>query len=367
MPSHIRHPLATFLVTLGALLAFASSASAGVLSFSGAERPLAQDWANYSCQSASRVQQVDSPVAQGRRSYQLEVKDGDNSWGERCEIGMGNPSRSGFPLFHTGDERWISFQVYLPDDYPIDTNMWNVFFQIHQEGDGGCPPLALHVENGQWEMFNSARNTYVLDTRRLWSAPAHRNRWTKFTLHLNNSPDPKAGFVELFGDLDGQGVKQLLERTYTHTMTKNSGGAMTNHARVGIYRNPGIRGTTHILFDGFTIATNRASAEASAFGDGPGTTAPVSPSRSSHLVWLRAGARQAGVVPLRGGARPVRTAAGRKVKIQVRRGGRWHWFARGWVQGDGRFTLAARVGGARPRLMLRAVIAGVGHSRAVAA
>jgi hypothetical protein len=73
------------------------------------------------------------------------------------------------------------------------------------------------------------------------------------------------------------------------------------------------------------------------------------------------------VVPLHGGARPVRTAAGRKVKIQVRRGGRWHWFARGWVQGDGRFTLAAKVGGAGRRLMLRAVIAGVGHSRAVAA
>src|SRR4051794_38620992 len=113
MPPQIRNLLATFAVTLGAFLAIAGSAPASVLSFSGAERPLAEEWANYSCQNASRVHQVDSPVAQGRRAYQLEVKDGDYVWGERCEIGMGNPSRNGFPIFHGGDERWISFQVYV--------------------------------------------------------------------------------------------------------------------------------------------------------------------------------------------------------------------------------------------------------------
>src|SRR4051794_15485644 len=111
---HIRR-LLTLLVGLGAGLAFSGSASAGVLSFSGAERPLARDWASYSCQNASRVQKVRSPVAQGRRAYRLEVRDGDDSFGERCEIGMGNPGRTGFPLFHAGDERWISFQMYLPD------------------------------------------------------------------------------------------------------------------------------------------------------------------------------------------------------------------------------------------------------------
>jgi hypothetical protein len=365
MPPIVRHLLAPF-VTLAALLAFAGSASAGVLSFSGAERPLTEDWANYSCQSSSRVQQVDSPVAQGRRAYQLEVRDGDDVWGERCEIGMGNPSRSGFPLFHEGDERWIAFQVYLPDDYPIDTHMWNLFFQIHQRGDGGCPPLALGVENGRWELFNSARNTYVLDTRMLWSAPAQRNHWARFMLHMRNSPDPRVGFVELFGDLDGHGDEQLLERTSTHTMTKDSsGGAMVNHARVGLYRNPGIRGTAHILFDGFTIATDRVSAESTAFGAGPGSGTATRPAgaRSTHRVWLHARATRPGVLRLRGDARPVRTAAGRSVTIQVLRHGHWRWLVSGSVRSDGHFSLAAGAG--RGRVTLRALIAGVGRSRPV--
>src|SRR3954470_18181241 len=268
MTLRTRHLLLALLVALLAALLQASSAFAAIESFSGAERPVGQDWASYSCADASRVQQVDSPVAQGKHAWQLEVRDGDNSYGERCEIGMGNPSKSPFPLFREGDERWISFQVYLPDDYPIDTPDWNLFFQIHQQGDGGCPPISLGVEDGPMKLFKSARNTYVRDTREMWAAPVQRNRWIKLTLHIKNSTDDNTGFVELFGDLDGSGVKTLLEKTATHTMTKDprGGGAMTNHARVGIYRDPDIRGDAHILFDGFTISTDRDSAEQIAFG-----------------------------------------------------------------------------------------------------
>src|SRR4051795_98245 len=261
-----RHLLLALLVALTAALFQASTAFAAIESFSGAERPVGQDWASYSCADASRVQQVDSPVAQGKHAWQLEVRDGDNSYGERCEVGMGNPSKTGFPLFNEGDERWISFQVYLPDDYPIDTKDWNVMFQIHQEGDGGCPPLALHVENGRYRLFNTTKNTYVFDTYKMWSAPATRNHWARFTIHLNNSTSDKKGFVEMFGDLDGTGMKRLMDKTYTHTATKYANGSMmTNHARVGIYRNPAIKGDAHILFDGFTISTDRDSAEANAF------------------------------------------------------------------------------------------------------
>jgi hypothetical protein len=292
----LRHLLAAMLVVLGTALVQATAASASIQAVADAERPLNQEWANYSCQDASRVSEIESPAAQGRRAYELEVRDGDNSFGERCEIGMGNPGRSGFPLFQEGDERWISFQVYLPDDYPIDTPDWNLFFQIHQAGDGGCPPISLGVEDGQMKLFKSARNTYVLDTREMWAAPVERNRWMKITLHIKNSTNPDEGFVELFGDLDGTGMKTLLPRTATHTMTLTSAGlAMINHARIGIYRNPRISGTAHIMFDGFTIATDRESAEANADGDGsagaaadpplvagPLATPPPSPSTGAN-------------------------------------------------------------------------------------
>ncbi|MEA2420914.1 MAG: hypothetical protein QOF55_13 [Thermoleophilaceae bacterium] len=381
--------LLALLLTLAAVAAGAGGASAKVLQTADAEHTLNQDWASTSCADASRVKQVTSPVAQGKRAYSVSLKDGDYSWGERCEIGMGNPGRPGFPLFHEGDDRWISFQVYLPDDYPIDTHMWDVFFQIHQEGDGGCPPISLLVRDGQWEMENTTRNTYVLNTRKIWSAPAQRNHWAKFTLHIKNSPDDSVGFVELYGDLDGNGVKPLLERTYTHTMTKYANGqAMTNHARVGIYRDPQIRGDAHILFDGFTISTDRASAEGNAFAgvDSSGNngassqppadnSSPVSPKKRSR-VWLRTNgaARAAGtnwprVVRVYGGVRPGPSAARRSVMIQVRLNGRWEWLARSWVHRNGRFYIAANVDPSLTgrRVKLRAVVAGVGHSKSLTA
>jgi hypothetical protein len=422
MTLRTRHLVLALLVALTAALLQASSAFAAIESFSGAERPLGQDWASYSCADPSRVQQVDSPVAQGKHAWQLEVRDGDNSWGERCEIGMGNPWKSGFPLFHEGDERWISFQVYLPDDYPIDTPDWNVFFQIHQEGDGGCPPLALHVENGQYKLFNTVRNTYVLQTYQMWSAPAQRNHWAKFTLHIMNSTDDSKGFIEMFGDLDGTGEKQLMPKTYTHTMTAYSNGQpMTNHARVGIYRNPAIPGTAHIDFDGFTIATDRESAESAAFGDAaspagvpttsdsapgvpgpsPGTSSPPPPSstppppptgsgdnptttkppvsttprKRGHQVILRTrhkrsrSARSSGrwprVLPVYGWVKAKgRKLAGRSVVIEIRLHHRWMWLSRGWLRPDGRFYLAPSVDSGMPRrVTLRAHVSGLGYSK----
>jgi hypothetical protein len=425
----LRHLLLALLVVISATLVQAAAASASIEAVADAERPLAQEWANYSCADASRVQEVESPAAQGKRAYRLEVRDGDNSYGERCEIGMANPGKAGFPVFHEGDERWISFQVYFPDDYPVDTPDWNLFFQIHQQGDGGCPPISLGVEDGQMKLFKSARNTYVLDTREMWAAPVQRNRWIKLTLHIKNSTDENTGFVELFGDLDGSGMKTLLPRTATHTMTLTSAGtAMTNHARVGMYRNPAIPGTAHILFDGFTISTDQASAAANAFGDGsvgeavdpivppvtppststtppatsappvgstpisttPPTTTPPAPQppkptsqpckRRAHRVVLRASHRRSRklarpsalwphVVPVYGWVKTSGIHVGRRsVVIQARTHGRWVSLSRGWLRSNGHFYLAPSIDPSLShRVKLRAHVAGLGYSEVVIA
>src|SRR4051794_40947241 len=116
----LRKLFVTFALALAAAAAFGTAAaSARTLAVADAEHALGKEWANYSCQDRSRVKRVASPAAEGKRAYKLAIRDGDDSYGERCEIGMGNPGRPGFPLFDEGDERWISFQVYLPDDYPI--------------------------------------------------------------------------------------------------------------------------------------------------------------------------------------------------------------------------------------------------------
>jgi polysaccharide lyase-like protein len=256
-----------FIVTLAVLVGMLfgpAPASASVQWSANAERPWNQEWANYSCENGSRVQQVASPAAQGKHAYKIELRDGDDSWGERCELGNGNPTRNGFPLFHEGDERWISFQVYLPDDYPIDARSWNVFFQQKQLGSMGTPVISMEVQRGRFILMNSNNNGVSGDTVEQWNGPATRNRWIRFTVHTKFSPDDNVGSIELFGDLDGEGMKLLMPARHTHTMKQDGGKAVPVHARIGMYRDPSINGTSHILFDGYTIATDRASAEAGA-------------------------------------------------------------------------------------------------------
>src|SRR4051794_37300283 len=148
----LRSALLAALLAMSAFVVAASTASARVLWTADAERATYSEWANNSCQNDDRVRRVSSPVAQGSHAYRLEVRDGDDSYGERCELGEGNPVRSGFPLYHKGDERWIAFQVYLPDDYPIDLDTWNVIMQLKQLGGIGTPAVSMEVKNGRFQL-----------------------------------------------------------------------------------------------------------------------------------------------------------------------------------------------------------------------
>jgi hypothetical protein len=231
-----------------------------------AERPWRREWASSSCESSSRIARVRTPRAQGHWAYRFEVRDGDNSYGERCELGEGNPTRRGFPIFREGEEHWISWQVYLPNDYPIHTHDWNVFMQLKQLGSLGTPVVSMEVRDGRFHLMNSDSNHDSSDTRTKWTGRARHNRWAKFSLHVKFSPRADVGFLELFGDLrDGRGERRLSPLIHTYTMKVARGRTVPSHARIGIYRNPRISGTAHIYFDGYSIAASRVVAERSAF------------------------------------------------------------------------------------------------------
>lgn len=365
-------------------LAFPAGASAGLTWSANAESPWGSEWANSSCETNDRIQRVTSPHAQGDHAYRIEVRDGDDSFGERCELAQGNPPRDGYPLFNEGEERWIAFQTYLPDDYPLEHNRWQVIMQLKQLGAMGTPALAMEATDGRWQLDNSSNNgTSSLGVGK-WSAPAQRNRWVKFMLHVKFSPDPDVGWVELYGDLDGSGVKELMPRLRTWTMKQEGGAAVRSHARIGIYRDPSIQGTSHILFDGHTIATDRATAEAGAFNDqpvggggdasgdttsGPGeqtSRTPAPGTAAGPAVSLRGyGKRTRGRrSKLRLAGRVDRRRIGtRVVRIQVRRGGRWRSVAMRHVDSNGRFALSKRVTvGRRARTVAVRAVAGRGAS-----
>lgn len=262
-----------------AVIVPASAASASVLWTADAEHPTSQEWANAAAQESSRVQRITSPVAQGNYAYSLELRPGDNpgGYGERCELGMGNPTAAGFPLFNENDERWIAFQVYLPSDYPINARSWNDILQLKQLGSLGTPAVSMGVERGRFTFKDSATNHEDSQpTVEEWSGPATQNRWIKFVMHVKFSANASVGFVELYGDLDGTGTKPLMARTFMHTMKEQGGAAVQSHARIGQYRDPSMGvGVSHIYFDGYTIATDRTSAEGNGFAPA-GYLAPAS-------------------------------------------------------------------------------------------
>ena len=403
---HSRNLLIAVLATIAVTLLQTSAAFGAVQFSSDAERPWNQEWANYSCEDGTRVKQVTSPVAQGEKAYEFELRDGDDAYGERCELGHGNPTRNGFPLFHNGDERWISFQVYLPDDYPIDAPRWNVFFQLKQLGSMGTPAVSMEVVKGQFVLNNSDNNTISGTTVKKWTGPASRNRWVQFTMHTKFSPDENVGYVELFGDLDGGGQKLLMPKTHMHTMKQDAAGVpVLSHARIGMYRDPSIQGTSHIFFDGYTIATTKDDAEGPAFnGVTPprvdqsappaptGTKNPDSqpaPSRQtqprssrtrkrSRRVVLRTRNRRTSslrsasawprILQVYGWVKTKRRIGSRAVVIEIRRNGRWEWLSRGWLRSNGRFYMAASVDvGIGRTVKLRARVPGVGKSKTLTA
>lgn len=278
--------VAALVVTVAAVAVYAAALSdeeaphGDVLWKADAERPLVQEWASSSaaprdpkaeCESVAPPDATSPRIrrsrvaAQGRWSYAITVKPGDDCHGERAELGQGNPTRPGFEdrIFTAGDERWISFQIRLGRNFDPEVDAWRVVMQLHQTGDGS-PPLSLDVEDGSWILYRSDLSHESVDTDELWASPAVKDRWVKFTLHVKFSPAQDVGFVELFGNPAGGDVVQLLPKTATWTMKDD---AVPLHSRIGVYRNPaGPFGTETALYDGYTVATTREAAEGNAFG-----------------------------------------------------------------------------------------------------
>jgi hypothetical protein len=254
------------------------------------------EWVSYSCADRSRFSQVTSPVAQGERAYRIEVRDGDDSYGERCELDNGNTSASRLHeriLFHRGQEAWIAFQTYLPPDFSFAADGAPVSFpgdggllmQLKQLGSCGTPALGIVTGKAVFAMRNSAGNGCESGAMKsLWSVPMVLGRWVRWLVQVKFDTDPEAGFTATWYDPDGLGLRPIVprldlgkpvegNRIYTHTQkspTDHPNPACPDsddcsHARIGIYRDQDVTGTSVIYHDGWTVARTRAAAEGNAF------------------------------------------------------------------------------------------------------
>lgn len=220
-------------------------------------------WGEVECASASRQQLIESGGdehtmirgwPQGNDAFRrLTVVDGDNFYGERCELGD-NYRRAPTAFYHERERRITELSLRLPPGLPVDSGLFRVVMQMKQTqpsaGGGGSPMLQLQVLTGRWRLIQSAKRTLTGRSRELWSAPARTGIWTRFSLDVRYSRNPKRGFVKMRADLNGDGdyldgfEQSRRIRTYT-LKTEIPGGlrdglkpgsSIPSHLRTGLYQ-----------------------------------------------------------------------------------------------------------------------------------
>ncbi len=223
-------------------------------------------WGRNYCANDRRVQQFTTggdphPTAtgapQGDSAFRrLTVIDGDNVFGERCELGW-DDRRSPTAFYRPGKHRITQASVRLPSGFPLGVDTWQTVIQMKQSGpannSGGTPVLEVDARGGRWRLFQSVSRDDAGDSRQLWSAPAATGVWTRFSFNVRYSTSKKKGFISLGIDLNGDGdFSDPGERSpgfHTYTLKRETapggyglrpGQAIPSHLRAGIYHNSSI-------------------------------------------------------------------------------------------------------------------------------
>jgi hypothetical protein len=224
-------------------------------------------WGKADCQTSDRYQQVGSGgdghvtalgQSQGSSAYrQISVVDGDDQWGERCELGFNwhQASDPGYGitgpgptvLYHEGERRVTYMSVRLPSNWDVNAPDWRVLMQMKQAQPFDNPQMSSMFEmdqmNGVW-LIESAWNT-------VWTAPAKTNTWTRFAFDVTYSGNPNVGSIKIYVDLnnDGDFSDGGEQSPVTHKATLLTevaggpngdvppGGSIPSHLREGIYQN----------------------------------------------------------------------------------------------------------------------------------
>src|SRR5688572_6514925 len=137
-PRHGRITITAVLQALVVLLVLACAAPMAqaaaplgtVLWKADGESTMSSEWASSSSIPAAASPPKPDPSriaksasrSQGLSSYRFELRNGDDSYGERVELGQALPAISSYQnrLFRAGEERWISMQYYFPANWATD-------------------------------------------------------------------------------------------------------------------------------------------------------------------------------------------------------------------------------------------------------
>jgi hypothetical protein len=184
-------------------------------------------------------------ATQSDDSYrELTVRDGDDIWGERCELGR-NDHRTGPTAFYReGQRRTTYVSLRLPHDFPVNANAWQTVLQMKQAQPYiDALPMGVAFEIGA---YNGRLRVTSFWTEK-WSVPAPTGVWTRIAIDGYYTQSASNGWLRVSidvnadGDFSDQGERSPVIPGATLAHEPSNGGAtIPSHLRTGIYHNPSI-------------------------------------------------------------------------------------------------------------------------------
>jgi hypothetical protein len=183
---------------------------------------------------------------------QLTLLDGDDFYGERCELGRNDHESGPTAFYHEGERRITYFSERLPANFPIATDQWQTVMQMKQaqpsHDDGSGVALELQVIDNKWVVAN--------EWKTIQTFPARAGTWTRFAWDVYYSQDPGKGWLQVSADLDGDGDFEgsgerspVIHAATLQTEVAGSfngadglaaGAPIPSHLRMGLYHDPSI-------------------------------------------------------------------------------------------------------------------------------
>jgi hypothetical protein len=217
-------------------------------------------WGELACANSSRYEHITNggdpretaaAKPQDNTAFrQLTVLDGDEVYGERCELGENNNDGGPTVFYHGGEHLVTYFSERLPANFPLDTEAWQTVMQMKQaqpaDNGGGAPILEMEARDGRWIVD--------ADWHELWSAPARKETWTRFAWDVYYSKTRGQGWLQVSIDLNGDGdfedpgerspvfhvatLKTEIEGPNGASDGLVAGQPIPSHLRMGIYHDP---------------------------------------------------------------------------------------------------------------------------------
>jgi hypothetical protein len=188
---------------------------------------------------------VDAPDVSGAKAVRYTVPGG----GRRTEL---EPQ---IQPYREGDDAFFGFAWFLPDDFPVNADGWQVVAQWKNEGEGS-PPIEVKVDHGQFVLDGGAGGD---DPRQNYFSvpigPAVTGQQTDVVVHVHFSTDSAKAQADVW--MNGQ---KRIDAYHPPGGTRYASD--DSYLKTGIYRDTAIDQTAVLYLIDARVATGYDSAAA---------------------------------------------------------------------------------------------------------